>query len=66
MHRYRVVEMCSETGLCWFRCSSGRFHVARALDSMPPEKALLHGFKPGFGLRILVCPSSGAVFRMIF
>jgi len=66
MHEYRVVERWKEEGLCVLRCSSGRYHVARALNFLPPEEAPLHGDKPRLGFSILVCPASGAIFRLIF
>jgi hypothetical protein len=66
MHEYRVVERWTEEGLCVLRCTSGRYHVAQALNFMPPEEAPLHGDKPRLGFSILVCPASGTIFRLIF
>jgi hypothetical protein len=66
MHEYRVVERWSDQVLCALRCSSGRYHLARALHFMPPENAPLHGDKPRLGFGILLCPTSGQIFRIIF
>jgi hypothetical protein len=66
MHEYRVVERWTEEGLCVLRCASGRYHVARALNFMPAQEAPLNGDKPRLGFSILVCPASGAIFRLIF
>lgn len=66
MHTYRVVERWAERGLCALRCSAGRYHVARALQRMPPLDAALHGDRPHLGFGILVCSASGAIFRVIF
>jgi len=66
MHERRVVERWSEEGLCALRCSSGRYHVARALNFMPPEDASLHGDKPRLGFSIRVCSASGTILRLIF
>jgi hypothetical protein len=66
MHEYRVVASWSEQALCALRCGSARYHLARALNFMPPKEAPLHGEKPRLGFSILVCPESGAIFRLIF
>jgi hypothetical protein len=66
MHEYRVVASWSEEALCALRCNSGRYHLARALNFMPPKEAPLHGDKPRLGFSILVCPGSAAIFRLIF
>jgi hypothetical protein len=66
MHEYRIVASWSEKALCALRCRSGRYHLARALNLMPPKEAPLHGNRPRLGLSILVCPASGAIFRLIF
>jgi hypothetical protein len=66
MREYRVVASWSEQALCALRCSSGRYHLARALNLMPPKEAPLHGNRPRLGLSVLLCPASGAIFRLIF
>ena len=66
MHEYHVIERWPEEGLCALRCSSSRYHVARALHVMPPEEAHLHGDRPRLGFGILLCTTSGAIFRLIF
>jgi hypothetical protein len=66
MHKYRVIERWPEASLCALRCSSGRIHRARALNFLPPEAARLHGDKPHLGFGLLVCPASGAIYRLIF
>ena len=66
MNDYHVVERGSEEGLCALRCSSGRFHVARVLHCMPDDNAFLNGDKPRLGFSILLCRTSGAIFRIIF
>jgi hypothetical protein len=66
MHEYRVVERWPEEGEFALQCSSGRYHVARALNFLPPLHARLHGEKPHLGFTILVCLGSGAIFRLIF
>ena len=44
----------------------GRYHVARATDSLPPIGAELIGTYPTGGLRVLVAESNGDVFRVTF
>lgn len=66
MQQYRVVERWVEVKQCVLQCNSGRYHVARVLNVMPPAEAALGGSKPHLGFDILVCAGSGAIFRVIF
>lgn len=66
MHKYRVVEPQAEARLFTLRCSRGHYHVARALSLLPAVDARLEGDKPHLGFGLLVCPNSGAVYRVIF
>jgi hypothetical protein len=66
MHKYRVLERWAESGLCALRCSMGRYHVVRALSVTPPASACLSGDRPHLGFGILRCPTSGAIYRVIF
>ena len=66
MHEYRVVERWADKGLCALQCSTGRYHVARALKVMPPVDVSLSGDKPRLGFGILLCTASGSIFRVIF
>lgn len=66
VHRYHVVELEAEKGMCELQSSTGGYHLARTLGQMPALNAVVHGDRPHLGFGILVCASSGAVFRVIF
>ncbi len=66
MHKYRVVQCDAGERRLALQCGSGRFHVTRALNALPAPGAILNGDKPHLGFGILLCPKSGAVFRVIF
>lgn len=66
MHRYHVVDLEAEDGMCVLQSSASLYHVARPLGSKPALNAVLHGDKPHLGFGILVCKRSDAVFRVIF
>jgi hypothetical protein len=66
MHKYRVVQRWTESGLCVLKCSLGRYHVARALSVRPPARSCLGGDKPHLGFGILQCVETGAIYRVIF
>ena len=66
MHRYHVVDLEAEDGMCVLQSSASLYHVARPLGCKPALYAVLHGDKPHLGFGILVCKESGAVFRVIF
>jgi hypothetical protein len=66
MHKYRVVELYAEKGLCALQCSLGRYHLIRALGHMPGMGLRLVGDKPHLGFGILRCAETGAMFRVMF
>jgi len=66
MYQYRVIESWVDVNRYVFRCSSGRFHLARALNGVPPADVPLRGDKPHLGFAILVCARTGSIHRMIF
>lgn len=66
MQTYQVVERWANETRFALRCGRGKFHVTRALNNLPTTGATLHGARPELGLGILVCPVSGAIFRVIF
>ena len=66
MYKYRVVERWVEQSRLVLRCSKGRYYVARALSLATPPGAVLEGAKPHLGFDLLLCPQSGAIFRVIF
>jgi hypothetical protein len=66
MHKYRVVELQTEKGLCALQCNLGRYHLIRALGRAPGLDMRLVGDKPHLGFGILRCTASGALFRVIF
>ncbi len=66
MHTYSVVENCAGENRFGLRCQSGRFHLARALQDTPQSGVQLNGARPHLGFGVLVCPTSGAFFRVIF
>ena len=66
MHNYRVVERWVVDSRVALQCHMGRYHVALALNGMPPAAGTLHGQKPHSGFIVLLCTISGAMFRMIF
>lgn len=66
MHQYRVVERWAQESRLTLRCSRGHYHMARALSMLPDVEARLEGYGPHLGFGILVCPKSGATFRVIF
>lgn len=66
MHKYRVVELYAERGLCALQCSLGRYHLIRALGHAPDVDVRLVGDKPHLGFGILRCTATGAMFRVIF
>lgn len=66
MHRYRIIERWTEENRVALRCQTGRYHVARALNGVPLAEVSLKGDRPHLGFGILLCTSSGTMFRMIF
>ena len=66
MHTYRVVERWADESRIALRCDVGRYHLTRALNALPPAGATLHGTEVHLGFGILLCPTSGAIFRVIF
>jgi hypothetical protein len=66
MHKYRVVDRCAEESRLTLQCDAGHYHLTRALSVFPPADATLEGAKPHLGFDLLLCPKSGAVFRVIF
>ncbi len=66
MHTYSVVDNWADESHLGLRCQVGRYHLARALHDSPPLGARLNGAKPHLGFGVLVCPQSGAIFRVIF
>jgi hypothetical protein len=66
MHEYRVIDSTTDKKRCVLKCHTGRYHVARMLNFMPPAETSLRGHKPHLGFDILLCAASGAVFRVIF
>ena len=66
MHVYSVVENWAGESRLGLRCQVGRYHLARALHDLPPPGARLNGARPHLGFGLLVCPKSGAFFRVIF
>lgn len=66
MHRYHVVERWVDDSRVALQCHMGRYHVALALNGMPPAAGNLHGQKPHPGFVVLLCAISGTMFRMIF
>lgn len=66
MHKYRVVERWADESRVALQCHMGRYHVALALNGMPPAASTLHGQKPHPGFVVLLCTVSGTMFRMIF
>ena len=43
MHKYRVVERWADESRVALQCHMGRYHVALALNGMPPAAGTLHG-----------------------
>ena len=67
MHKYRVIEQWADESRLALKCSKGRYYLARALSMAPPPAGVvLEGAKPHLGFDLLLCPTSGAVFRVIF
>ena len=66
MHEYRVVERLPDNALYVLQCNQGRYHVARALNVMPPVDVPLRGCKPSLGFGVLLSTTSGAFVRVIF
>jgi len=66
MHTYSVVENWTGDGRLGLRCQVGRYHLARALHASPPPGLRLNGARPHLGFGVLLCPKSGAFFRVIF
>lgn len=66
MQNYRVVERWAKESRLTLRCSRGRYHMARALSALPDLEERLEGSQPHLGFGILLCPRSGATYRMIF
>jgi hypothetical protein len=66
MHKYRVVERWADESRVALQCQMGRYHVALALNGMPPAAGTLHGQKPYPGFVVLLSTVSGTMFRMIF
>jgi hypothetical protein len=66
MHEYRVVERLPDSALYVLQCNQGRYHVARALNVMPPVDVPLRGCKPSLGFGVLLSTTSGEFFRVIF
>lgn len=66
MHKYRVVELHADKGLCALQCGQGRHHLIRALGRAPGLDTRLVGDKPHLGFGILRCTATGAMFRVIF
>ena len=66
MHTYSVVENWAGKSRLGLRCQIGRYHLARALHDSPPRGVRLNGARPHLGFSVLVCPKSGAFFRVIF
>ncbi len=65
-HKYNVIGRWVENSRLELRCSRGQYHVARGLSALPDANATLQGDKPHLGFGILICPKSGAIFRVIF
>ena len=66
MHKYRVMHCAQGESEIALRCSNGRIHLVRVLNTLPAVGVLLNGAKPHLGFGVLVCPVSGSVFRVIF
>jgi hypothetical protein len=66
MHEYRVVERWVAQERYALQCHKGRYHLARALNAMPPVAVLLHSTPPRIGFGVLLNAASGAMFRVIF
>lgn len=66
MYHYRRVEARMDGMRCTLRCNRGRYHIARALNALPPADVPLRGDTPHLGFGMLVCLKSGAVYRVIF
>ena len=66
MQSYRVVDHLADPGKLVVRCGQGRYHVARALNAIPPAHVPLVGAQIHLGFGILLCQASGAIFRVIF
>jgi hypothetical protein len=66
MHTYNVVESWARKSRLGLRCQVGRYHLARALHGSPSTGMRLNGARPHLGFGVLVCPKSGALFRVIF
>ena len=66
MQKYRVVDCRANDFKLALKCSNGRYHLTRGLNVLPPVGSVLHGAKAHLGFGVLVCPASGAVFRVIF
>lgn len=66
MHRYRVVEHWPDSDLVGLKCQMGRYHLVRALSTLPAPATILHGDRPHLGFGMLSCASSGRIFRVIF
>lgn len=66
MYSYRVVERWAAENRLALRCSRGRYHLTRALNSLPADGISLRGDQPHLGFGILHCEQTGAAFRVIF
>ncbi len=66
MQKYRVLECRVDDFKMALKCNNGRYHLTRVLNVLPPIGLVLHGAKAHLGFGVLVCPASGAVFRVIF
>lgn len=66
MHKYRVAERWPDESRLTLQCGAGRYHVARVISLLPEVDETLEGAKPHLGFGILVCQTSGAMYRLIF
>jgi len=66
MHRYRVTDIGAEDAKIALHDSAGKRHIAIAMKEVPAVGTDLQGSVPGLGFRVLQCPLSDRMFRVIF
>ena len=66
MHRYRVTEIGPEGARIALRDSTGKRHLALAMNDVPAVGTDLHGSLPGLGFRVLSCLLTDRTFRVTF
>ena len=66
MHKYRVTDRWPDQNRMVLQCAAGRYHLVRALKTLPGDGEALVGNKPHLGFGMLISQTSDAIYRVMF